>query len=224
MTRKKKCLNSLDQSIIIQQAVEILNKEGLKKLSMRKLSEALNTTVGSLYWHIENKNELLQLLSDQIIQNISYPNSAKEWRNQFIELGYEYRQALFSIRGSVDIMVETVPSTPNRLHLIEQIYQILLRAGFMPKDVPLVSSLFNNYVLSYVRDEMTQIYDANSRGLDINKSLEQTKVMFQSLSDTKYPAIVKLADYSAFINNGQKQFEFGLHILLDGFYKRLQEY
>lgn len=223
MARKKQNTKNeaLDQSKIIHTAIDLINKDGLKKLSMRSVANALNTSATSLYWHIENKYELLQLLSEQISKKISFPDSSKEWYEQLIELGNEYRQALLSIRNSVEIMTETVPMTPDRLQLIENIYQILIKAGFMPEDVPAAASLFNNYVLSFVRDEMMQIYIAKTQGLQIEKDLDQARDVFQSLPSNKYPFLVELADYSVSINS-DKQFEFGLHVLLDGLNKRLQ--
>ncbi|MGM0879223.1 MAG: TetR/AcrR family transcriptional regulator [Bacillota bacterium] len=222
MARKKQNTEheSLDQSKIIHTAIDLINKDGLKKLSMRNVANALNTSAASLYWHIENKYELLQLLSEQISKKISFPDSSKEWYEQLIELGNEFRQALQSIRDSVEIMTETVPMTPDRLQLIENIYQVLIKAGFMSEDVPAAASLFNNYVLSFVRDEMMQVHIAKTQGLQVGKALEQARDMFQSLPVNKYPAIVELAEYSVAINY-DKQFEFGLQVLLDGLNKRL---
>jgi AcrR family transcriptional regulator len=224
MARKKQNseYESLDQSKIIQTAIDLINKDGLKKLSMRNVANALNTSAASLYWHIENKYELLQLLSEQISKNISFPDSSKEWYEQLIELGNEFRQALLSIRDSVEIMTETVPMTPDRLQLIENIYRILINAGFRSEDVPATASLFNNYVLSFVRDEMIQVQIAKIQGLEVNEAFEQPRNMFQSLPVSKYPSLVELADYSVSINS-DKQFEFGLQVLLDGLNKRLQK-
>lgn len=224
MARKKQSSEheSLDQSKIIQTAIDLINKDGLKKLSMRNVANALNTSAASLYWHIENKYELLQLLSEQISKTISFPDSSKNWYEQLIELGNKYRQALLSIRDSVEIMTETVPTSPVRLQLIENIYRILINAGFVSEDVPATASLFNNYILSFVRDEMIQVYIANIQGLEVNEAVEQTRKMFKSLEMNKYPLLIKLADYSVSVNS-DKQFEFGLHVLLDGLNKRLNQ-
>ncbi|MFB6465605.1 TetR/AcrR family transcriptional regulator [Cytobacillus sp. Hz8] len=224
MDRKKQNSEheSLNQSKIIQTAIDLINKDGLKKLSMRNVANALNTSAASLYWHLENKYELLQLLSEQICKTISFPDSSKDWYEQLIELGHEYRQALLSIRDSFEIMTETVPMTPDRLQLIENIYRILMNAGFGSEDVPATASLFNNYILSFVRDEMKQVYIANIQGLEVNVAFEQARKMFKSLSVNKYPSLVELADYSVSVNS-DKQFEFGLHVLLDGLNKRLKQ-
>jgi hypothetical protein len=133
------------------------------------------------------------MLSEQISKTISFPDSSKDWYEQLIELGNEYRQALLSIN-----------------------------AGFGSEDVPASASLFNNYILSFVRDEMIQVHIANIKGLEVNEAFEQARKMFKSLSVNKYPSLVKLANYSVSVKS-DKQFEFGLHVLLVGLNKRLKQ-
>jgi hypothetical protein len=69
---------------------------------------------------------------------------------------------------------------------------------------------------------MIQVHIAKIQGLEVNEAFEQTRNMFQSLPVSKYPSLVELADYSVSINS-DKQFEFGLQVLLDGLNKRLQK-
>lgn len=69
---------------------------------------------------------------------------------------------------------------------------------------------------------MIQVHIANIQGLEVNEAFEQARKMFKSLSVNKYPSLVKLADYSVSVKS-DKQFEFGLHVLLDGLNKRLKQ-
>lgn len=44
---------------IIEAAIVILAKDGLDGLSMRAIANELNVKAGSLYYHIQNKTELM---------------------------------------------------------------------------------------------------------------------------------------------------------------------
>lgn len=224
MGRKKQTSSEeiLDQSKILAKAIELINKEGLTKLSMRNVATTLDTSAASLYWHIKNKHELLQLLSEEIVKKISYPDSAKDWNEQIIDFGKSYRKALFTIRDSVEIMTGTIPMTPDRLQLIEYIYQVFMKAGLQTNEIPMAAGMFNNYVLSFVRDEMAHQEMAKEQGVSIDKINTQTSKSFQSLDPSQFPAIVELAEFSVNIH-GENSFETGLNIFLDGIRKRIEK-
>src|SRR5690606_12615628 len=101
-----------------------INNEGLSKLSMRNVANLLNTSATALYWHVKNKNDLLQLISEEIVKKISFPNSKNSWYEQLFELAKNYRRALLSVRDSTAIMLVTPPITPYRLQIIEYIFEL----------------------------------------------------------------------------------------------------
>ncbi|MBY6036970.1 TetR/AcrR family transcriptional regulator [Fictibacillus nanhaiensis] len=212
----------LDKNKILNTAINFINTEGLKKLSMRNVATALETSAASLYWHIKNKHELLQLLSEEIVKKVPYPDPAKDWNEQVIEFGKGYRNALLTIRDSVEIMTETVPMTAERLNLIEYIYQVLIKAGVKAKEVPAAAGLIHNYVLSFVKDEMAHLELAKGEGVSIEKQMQETSEMFKTLDKSQFPAIVELAEYSVNIH-GETAFELGLYMILDGLCKRIEE-
>ncbi|MGK8523410.1 TetR family transcriptional regulator [Nocardia asteroides] len=57
--------SGLGREQIVAAAVEILDANGLDALSMRKLGAKLGAGATSLYWHVSNKEELLELVLDE---------------------------------------------------------------------------------------------------------------------------------------------------------------
>ena len=53
----------LQKTQIINEAIALLNEEGLDNVSLRKLAQRLSVKAPSLAWHVENKNNLLSLMS-----------------------------------------------------------------------------------------------------------------------------------------------------------------
>lgn len=57
----------LSREAIVATALDILSQYGLADVSMRRIAGALGVAPGALYWHIENKQELIAALADAII-------------------------------------------------------------------------------------------------------------------------------------------------------------
>src|SRR5689334_22041333 len=52
----------LTRESILEAALRVLDRDGMDGLSMRRVAQELGTGPASLYWHVRNKGELLQLL------------------------------------------------------------------------------------------------------------------------------------------------------------------
>lgn len=57
----------LSRKAIVTTAIDILSQYGLADVSMRRIAGALGVAPGALYWHIENKQELIAAIADAII-------------------------------------------------------------------------------------------------------------------------------------------------------------
>lgn len=63
----------LSRQRIVDKALALLAKEGLDAVSMRRVAQALATGPASLYAHLRNKEELDQLMLDQLIGAVTVP-------------------------------------------------------------------------------------------------------------------------------------------------------
>ncbi len=58
---------SLTRERIIEASIELLNANGEGGLTFRALSERLATGAGAIYWHVDDKNDLLTAASDAVV-------------------------------------------------------------------------------------------------------------------------------------------------------------
>jgi TetR/AcrR family transcriptional regulator, tetracycline repressor protein len=198
----------LDKDKIVQTALELINEVGLQKLTTRRLAEAIGIRSASLYWHVRDKSELLQLLAESICSRLHMPDPSLTWQEQMISFSREYRLTLLSIRDSAEVLLETPPMTPKRLLLMEAMLSILAKADFPPEEIVMASMLVNDYVLSFVRDEA------------LMSRMEIPDDYFHCLSAEQYPTVLSLAQYMVFDMN--QHFEYGLKLLLSGFEAKLK--
>ena len=77
----------LSKEKIVEEAIALLNEEGLHKVTLRNLADRLSIKAPSLFWHIKNKDELLALIDESIfrqcVEAIPECKSWQEWLYQF---------------------------------------------------------------------------------------------------------------------------------------------
>jgi AcrR family transcriptional regulator len=181
---------------IVQVAINILNRDGIEKLTMRTLAKELDIKAASLYWHIKNKQDLYGLLAESICARIQFKDTSNI-KSSIILLCEKYRSSLLEVRDSVAVFEESLPNTPKRMELIKIVYQLIRERGVSDSNLLTAANMLNNYVLSFTDDEMRlRRYNAEEAGLDENllgQGLSQTPIHIDS------------------------QFIYGIEVLLAGF-------
>jgi AcrR family transcriptional regulator len=122
----------LGQGRIVEAALRVLDREGLAAVSMRRVGQELGTGAASLYVHVANKDELLELMLDRVLGEVEVPPpDPARWREQVMELGRATRGALLAHPGIARVWFAGVPVGPNALVLAEGALAVL-RAGGLP--------------------------------------------------------------------------------------------
>ena len=58
-------------------ALEVLAKEGLDAVTMRRVAQELETGPASLYAHVSNKDELAELMLDAVLADVPLPGTGR---------------------------------------------------------------------------------------------------------------------------------------------------
>jgi AcrR family transcriptional regulator len=120
---------------IVHAALGLLGETGFDGLSLRRLAGHLGMHAPGLYWYIESKQELLDLMAREILDRGLYPvpplAPGQTWEDWLVELACTARRALLAYRDGARIvasayLVRTNAITP----IIEQSLTILENAGF----------------------------------------------------------------------------------------------
>ncbi|MFE7747332.1 TetR/AcrR family transcriptional regulator [Nocardia sp. NPDC057455] len=213
--------SGLHREQIIAAAVEILDAEGLESLSMRKLGAKLGAGATSLYWHVSNKEELLELVLDQFwgVVQIPEPEQAS-WREVLTTFAYSLRASMREHPWSVSLVGRLPSIGPNSLRLSDRLRRAFVRAGFEGVDIYLASGTVMCFVLGQVTPEIA--WEKASKGVEID-----TDGILRVIDEVggDYPEM--LADYRATVPADQEAgramaFDFGLLCVLDGLQARLR--
>src|SRR5581483_9066844 len=106
----------ITREAIVETALQLLDRDGLDQLSMRRVADALNTGPASLYWHVGNKDGLLDLVFDQIIGEMDVPPpQGDRWKEQLKQIALSQRATILRHRDLVAISMGRIPMGPHAL-------------------------------------------------------------------------------------------------------------
>lgn len=212
----------LDRAQIVQAALALLDEVGLEGLTMRRLAERLNVKAASLYWHVHDKDDLLDLLADAISGEIQPPPPDLPWRESLECLAWEVRRVYLSHRDAAQALVATIPLGPNRFRLMEVSFAELLKAGFTPQETVYAAILFNDFITEFVIEERRASALATDTAQDGHNLFTDFERYLKSLPAESFPSIIQLAGFLA-ESDAEPRFHFGLATILDGLEQRLAE-
>lgn len=132
---------------IVAAAIALLDAEGADGLSMRRLAERLGSGAMSLYWHVGNKEEVLDLALDAVLAYVP-PASAEPrgWRADVILVLEDWRAAMLRHPWSAALLPRRALG-PSMLGRLELLSQALSRAGVADVDLNVAIWSVWNYVL-----------------------------------------------------------------------------
>ena len=100
---------------VVDTALRLLDQYGLADLSMRRLAAELEVQPSALYWHVPNKQTLLGLVSDQIIERAPKVNQADfskdgslDWKSFTLAQATAIRDALMAFRDGAEVVSSTL--------------------------------------------------------------------------------------------------------------------
>ncbi|WP_171171891.1 TetR/AcrR family transcriptional regulator [Streptomyces sp. I05A-00742] len=126
---------SLDRDRIVAAAIRLLDAEGLAKFSMRRLAAELGVTAMSVYWYVDNKDDLLELVLDEAIGEMELPDPGDEnadWQDQLRQTAREYRGLLTSHQWVARLVGQYLNIGPRAMRFGDVTLQVLRRSGVEP--------------------------------------------------------------------------------------------
>src|ERR1700760_4064641 len=82
---------------IVEAAVKLADQEGIEAVSMRRLAERLGVGTMTPYTYVESKEELLDLMRDEVARAMLVPEPLPgDWREALRQIALRTRDALES--------------------------------------------------------------------------------------------------------------------------------
>ncbi len=195
---------------VVETALSILDEFGLADLSMRRLAGVLDVQPSALYWHVPNKQTLLALVSDQIIERAAFvdredftKDDRLDWKSFTLAESIAIRDALLAFRDGAEVVSSTLALGLGAEGALARIRAGIDEAGFEPEVARVAAESILFLVLGQVWHE-------------------QQRMQADSLGVVAAAVEWKPSDATSRVLPQQSgSFEFGIQLILDGLEKKL---
>ena len=213
----------LGRTQIVRAAIALIDEEGVDALSMRKLAARMGVGVMSLYWHVERKDDLLELIGDEIFGEMTLPDAPTgDWRADLSTVAYETRKIFFSHPWLLQTIGTLPHFGPNFLRHAEFSFGSLTQAGVDPVVMAAIVSTVDSYVFGSLLSRIAEARSEASQSQPVEQVLEQFQA---TLARGQYPALQRMMSlFESWVDDDEtadRNFRFGLDCLLDGIEARL---
>jgi TetR/AcrR family tetracycline transcriptional repressor len=129
----------LTRERLVDAALALIGEEGLEGLSMRALAERLQVKAASLYWHVRDRRELVELLAESILEPVEQPRAGVGWRKAVLDISAALGQTVAAQKDADRILLE-VPEALERSETFAELKRQLQTAGLQPDEAAEVAS------------------------------------------------------------------------------------
>lgn len=143
----------LTRARIVDEAVALLDEEGIDGLTMRRLAERIGSGVTTLYWHVDTKDDVVDLALDAILGELPPGGAASgdgaaegEWRAAIVALLVDWRTTMLRHPWSAALLQRPTLG-PNLLARMEFLQAALVRPGFTGTHLHTATWTLYNYLM-----------------------------------------------------------------------------
>uniref|UniRef100_A0AAU2V5U7 TetR/AcrR family transcriptional regulator n=1 Tax=Streptomyces sp. NBC_00003 TaxID=2903608 RepID=A0AAU2V5U7_9ACTN len=156
-TRPRRQREPLTRERIVTEAVRLLDAEGIEALSMRSLGTRLNAGATSIYRHVANRDELIELVVDEVYGELRIPAPAEqsEWRAAAVDAANSLRAMALRHPWVASVLGQVGLSHlgPNVMQMSDHMLAIFETAGFPAHETDQVMSTIVAYVIGMATSE-----------------------------------------------------------------------
>jgi AcrR family transcriptional regulator len=201
----------LTRERVLETALQLADQGGIEALSMRKLGQALGVEAMAVYYHLANKDEVLDGIVDLVFAQINLPIEGAPWKSEMRRRGISLYEVLQRHRWAIGMMEARVQAGPANLRHHDAVIGNLQAAWFSSAMVAHAYSVLDGYIYGFALTKMSLPFETPE---DVE---EVTQRMMEPYPSTEYPHLARFVnehimrpDYAF-----TEEFEYGLDLILD---------
>ncbi len=206
----------LTRQTIVDAALARVDAHGLESLSMRQLAADLGVGAMSPYRHVQDKEELLALVSDRVIEEFATEPSDDAWPEQVTRISRQVRAGLLAHPELATLVLQRpIQSSATGLRVNGEFASLLIDGGLQPELVGRVYWVMSTYVMGYTLFEIERHILTGRRPSADVESRRRRVVSLMSVLDVEIAEPEALANVLS-VDSDDEQFEFGLRAMVLG--------
>ena len=190
----------------METALEIIDREGLEALTMRRLGSELGVEAMSLYNHVANKAALMDGLLELVTLKIPIPENPGTWREAIQEMARSYRRVALQHPNVMPLVMSRPFNTVASLRPVEFAFQTMLDAGFSPAFALTAFRTLVAFASGYVVSEIAGFFGEPDG---------DSNIAIEDLQPSDFPALSKVLP-QVMGTDHEKEFELALDVIMRG--------
>src|SRR5262245_26358145 len=201
----------LTRERIIDAALRVMDSEGLETATMRRIGRELRAEAMSLYNHVEDKDDILDGVTERVMTEFEYPPFTGDWLEDTRAMAREWRRLLGLHPSVCQLLAERHKPLEGlaSFRAMDAALGLLRSAGLSDRDAAQAFNAMGSYILGYVTME---------QGLMLGNDEEHARqhdLAMDALQGSGLDNVVACLPHFADCNTDQ-QFEFGLDLIFRG--------
>jgi AcrR family transcriptional regulator len=205
----------ITRAAVLANALEIIDRNGVEGLSMRRLGEAVGRDPMVLYRHVPNKAAVLDGVAEMVFEQLSLDTTRPDWTAALRHLAHDFRDLARAHPNVVPLLVTRPLATPlgmrpqGMLRQLEDVLALLTGVGFSGADAVLVYRALFGFLYGHVLTELQEVIERPEETDDV------LRLGLYRLQISEFPRLRELAPtWAAY--DGLAELDRGLDILLSG--------
>ena len=202
----------LSKERVLHAAVALADEGGIDSLTMRKLAQSLGVEAMSLYYHVDNKDDILDGMVDVVFGEIVLPPRGNGWKTAMRERAISTRKVLSRHPWATSMMQSRPNPGPALLRHHDWVIGTLRESVFSVELTAHAFSAMDAYIYGFSLQEETLPFDTPEEvAVIVEAFLEHFPV-------DEYPYLAELSIEHIMKPgyNYSDEFGFGIDLVLDG--------
>jgi len=205
---------AINSEVIARTALRLLNDVGLDGLTMRVVATELGVRAPTLYWHVKNKQELLDAMATtmflEAVEGLEAPRAGDAWDDWLADRARRLRRVMLRYRDGAKVLAGTNVTHPAVFRTIELTLRSAQDAGFTLTDAARGFPAVLHYTVGFTIEEQARAGEAY--GADNPYRPEQVA---EVVDRERFPLTAQVLG-QLFDPDTDAGFEHGLRIVLAG--------
>ncbi len=201
---------------VVHAALGLLAEGGLEAVSFRRIAKVLGVSGPTLYWHVESKRQLMDLMAEELVHRsgsaYSGPEPGQPWWDWLRDDAQRMFDALIATRDAPRVLAGNRPS-PESFPDIERVLGVLVDAGMTPGDAQEALFAIGAYVIGSATEWQAEAERTASQPLP---DQDDEKANRRRADVLRGQPLLLQAMRERLARPHSSPFEFGLDLLIDG--------
>jgi AcrR family transcriptional regulator len=223
-SRGRKQRLSVDQ--IVDAAIALADEDGLEALSMRRVAQRVGLGTMSIYTYVESKNQLVELMLDQVTSQLPRHDTSGTWRERMARTAHDDLEGYLRHPWMLQVDATRPPLGPGTSDWYEYVLAPLDGVGLSDLEMDAAIATLGALVQATARSSV-----ATDRARTVSGQTDEEwwqanlPVLDQVMDGDRWPVSARVGvtvgeTYNA-MTDPLASFEFGLTALLDGIESRM---